>query len=207
MAIRLRASFIAVVVLTFLTTGSALAAPPVIDPTPLPDGNVGAEYTAFISSSEGEGEGPHTFRLVDGKLPSGLKIERSFGVQSTVIHGIPTREGTSTFTVQVKDGAGNTATQEFTITVGAPLPLVVNNPSPQLRDGFVAEPYAANLFAVGGVQPYRWEIVDGALPDGLGIKGNVISGTPTTAGTFGFTARVTDKAGSTAEMAFTITVT
>lgn len=207
MATRLRASFVAALVLITLTAGTAVAAPPVIDPTPLPDGNVGTEYTAFISSSEGEGEGPHTFRLVEGKLPSGLRMERSFGVQSTVIHGTPTREGTSTFTVQVKDGAGNTFTQEFTITIGAPLPLIINNPSPQLRDGLVGEPYAANLFAVGGVQPYRWEIVEGALPDGLRLKGNVISGTPTAAGTFGFTARVTDKAGSTAERAFTITIT
>lgn len=207
MATRLRASFVAALVLITLTAGTAVAAPPVIDPTPLPDGNVGTEYTAFISSSEGEGEGPHTFRLVEGKLPSGLRMERSFGVQSTVIHGTPTREGTSTFTVQVKDGAGNTSTQEFTITIGAPLPLIINNPSPQLRDGLVGEPYAANLFAVGGVQPYRWEIVEGALPDGLRLKGNVISGTPTAAGTFGFTARVTDKAGSTAERAFTITIT
>jgi hypothetical protein len=48
--------------------------------------------------------------------------------------------------------------------------------------------------------------VAGALPDGLGLKGNVISGTPEAAGTFTFTARVTDKAGTTAEQAFTIIV-
>ena len=53
---------------------------------------------------------------------------------------------------------------------------------------------------------YRWEIVANALPDGLDLKGNVISGTPTTGGTFMFTARVTDKAGPPAEQTFTIDV-
>ena len=47
----------------------------------------------------------------------------------------------------------------------------------------------------------------GELPDGLDLKGNQISGFPTTAGTFTFTAQVTDKAGATAERTFTITVT
>jgi hypothetical protein len=35
---------------------------------------------------------------------------------------------------------------------------------------------------------------------------NTISGTPTTAGTFTFTVQVTDERGTTAEEAFTITV-
>lgn len=193
--------------LATLGVGPALAQdPPVIDPTPLGTGNVGTPYTAFITSSGGEG-GPHTFRIVDGKLPAGLKMERSFGVQSTVITGTPTRVGTYTFTVQVRDAAGNTSTQTFTITIEPPLPLLITNPSPTLTGGTVGEPYAANLFAIGGIQPWRWEIVAGALPDGLDLKGNVISGTPTAAGTFLFTAQITDKAGTTAQQEFSITIT
>jgi Putative Ig domain len=94
----------------------------------------------------------------------------------------------------------------LSITIDPPEPLLITNGTPTLRDGFVGEPYAASLFASGGIQPYRWAIVAGALPDGLDLKGNVISGTPETAGTFTFTARITDKAGSTAEQEFTITV-
>jgi hypothetical protein len=202
---RLRHALLASLALTALTATSAFAAPPVIDPTPLSNANVGTEYTAFLTATGGEG-GPLVFRVIDGKLPAGLKLERSFGVQSALIFGTPTRVGTSTFTVQVEDAAGNTSTETFTITTEPPLPLLVNNPSPTLREGTVGEGYAANLFAIGGVQPYRWAIVGGALPDGLELKGNQISGTPETAGTFAFTARVTDKAGQTAEMTFSITV-
>ncbi|HET9345629.1 MAG TPA: Ig domain-containing protein [Candidatus Limnocylindrales bacterium] len=203
---RLRAALITALTITALTAGTALAAPPVIDQETLPNGNLGAEYSAFLTAQGGEGDGPLEFRVVEGKLPSGLKLFRSFGVQSALIFGTPTREGTFTFTVRVEDPAGNTDTQVFTITIDPPEPLVINNPSPTLREGFVGEPYAANLFAIGGIQPYRWAIVAGALPDGLRLKDNVISGTPETAGTFVFTARVTDKAGTTAEQEFTIIV-
>ena len=203
---RLRLALLAALTLTAMTAGTAVAAPPVIDQETLPNGNLGAEYSAFLTAQGGDGEGPLEFRVVDGKLPSGLKLTRSFGVQSGLIFGTPTREGSFAFTIRVADPAGDTDAQTFTITIDPPQPLVINNPSPNLRDGIVGEPYAANLFAVGGIQPYRWAVVAGALPDGLGLKGNVISGTPTTAGTFTFTARVTDKAGATAEQEFTITV-
>ena len=202
---RLRAALLAALTITAVTAGPALAAPPIIDTTPLPGGNVGTEYAAFLTAIEGEG-GPLEFRVVEGKLPSGLKLVRSFGVQSALIFGTPSREGTSTFTVQVEDQAGNTDTATFSIAIDPPLPLLVTNPSPTLRDGFVGEPYAASLFAIGGIQPYRWAVIAGALPDRLVLKGNVISGTPEAAGTFVFTARVTDKAGTTAEQEFTIVV-
>ena len=51
-----------------------------------------------------------------GSLPDGLQMDKSFGVQSTLIHGRPTRIQTSTFTVRVDDGA-ETATRTFTITI------------------------------------------------------------------------------------------
>ena len=205
MPARFRAALLAALTLTALSAGTVFAAAPELDETPLGNGNVGTEYNVFLTASGGEG-GPLTFRVIDGKLPSGLKLTRSFGSQSALIHGTPTREGTYTFTVRVEDQAGNTDTATYTITIEPPLPLEVTNPSDTLPGGTVGEPYAANLFANGGVQPYRWEIVAGELPDGLGLKGNQISGTPTTAGTFTFTAQVTDKAGATAERTFTITV-
>ena len=65
-----------------------------------------------------------------------------------------------------------------------------------------------NLFASGGVQPYSWSVVAEALPPGLELprRDNTISGTPTTAGTFSFTVRVTDDLGAFSEKEFSITI-
>ena len=164
----------------------------------LGNGNVGTSLNLSISASGGSGPTPFTWRVVSGKLPFGLKMDRSFGVQSTEITGTPTRVETSTFTAQVKDGAGTTAQQTFTLTINSPLPLVITSGS-CCTGGTVGAAYHTNFFADGGVQPYTWSILSGQLPPGLKLDARPpagISGTPTTAGTFTFTVAVTDKAGT-----------
>jgi len=177
--------------------------PLAITTTSLPNGNVGTFYVNFISAIGGSG--PLTFRLIDGKLPAGLKMA-SFGVQSASITGTPKQAETAIFTVELSDGCRNTASATLTLTIDPPRPLVITNGSPTLAPGTVGEAYAANLFADGGVQPFQWAIVAGQLPPGLSLKGNTISGTPTTVGSFTFTAQVTDDEGSTASQEFTIVV-
>lgn len=160
-------------------------------------GNVGTFLNLSITSSGGTGT-PHTWRVVDGKLPAGLKMAKSFGVESTEITGTPTRVETSTFTAQVMDQAGATAQQAFSITIASPLPLVITSGS-CCQDGTVGVAYRTNFFASGGDQPYTWSIPSGQLPPGLKLVPRPpagISGTPTTAGTFTFTVTVTDKAGT-----------
>jgi hypothetical protein len=65
-----------------------------------------------------------------------------------------------------------------------------------------------HLFAGGGVQPSTWSVVAGALPPGLELprRENTISGTPTTAGTFTFTVRVTDDLGAFSDKELSITI-
>jgi hypothetical protein len=180
--------------------------PLVISTTLLADGNIGSRYSDFITTTGGGGTSPIRFRLVAGRLPSGLSMLSSFGVQSTLISGTPTTAGTSTFTVQAQDGAGHTASKVLSIVVHGAAPLVINSPSPTLAPGTVGAAYAIAVFSIGGTQPYTWSIVSGLLPPGLHLSGNVISGTPTTAGTFSFTARVADSGGQSASEVFSITV-
>ncbi len=171
-------------------------------------GNVGTFLNLAISASGGSGPTPFTWRVVAGKIPAGLKMAKFFGVESTVITGTPTRVETATFTAQVTDGAAATAQQAFSLMVNSPRPLVVNTPSNCCGPGTVGTPYSVQFFADGGVQPYTWSLVNGQFPTGLRLdRSGLLSGTPTAAGTFSFTVRVTDKAGAQATGTFSITIT
>ena len=84
--------------------------------------------------------------------------------------------------------------------------LVITNLSP-LTTGDVGVSYSQTLIAVNGMPPYSWSVAGGALPGGLSLSSaGLISGTPTAAGTFNFTAQVTDGASATATQAFALTV-
>jgi Putative Ig domain len=136
-------------------------------------------------------------------------MAKSFGVESTEITGTPTKAGTSTFTVQVIDGARDRAQQAFSITIDPPLPLVITSGA-CCPAGTVGTTYHTNFFASGGVQPYSWSITSGQIPPGLTLASRPpasLAGTPTTAGTFTFTVAVTDHAGTQTTEPGTITIT
>ncbi len=171
----------------------------------MPDGNIGTDYSAFITANGGQGT-PYTFSVVSGSLPSGLNMATSYGVMSTVASGRPPQAQPTTFTVQVSDGTGHTATRTLSITIGSARPLVITNQSPTLAPGTVGQSYAVGLFADGGSQPYTWAISVGPLPLGLSLQGNIIQGTPTAAGRYAFTARVSDSGGQQTSQQFSISV-
>jgi hypothetical protein len=79
-----------------------------------------------------------------------------------------------------------------------------------VADGSVGSTYSQSLTATGGTAPYTWAVAIGTLSAGLNLSATgVINGTPTTAGTFSFTARVTDSASpaATVTQALSITIT
>ena len=73
------------------------------------------------------------------------------------------------------------------------LQIVTNS----LASGMVGAAYSATLTASGGTSPYSWTLASGTLPAGLTMStAGAISGQPTTAGTYAFSAQVTDAATS-----------
>ena len=76
-----------------------------------------------------------------------------------------------------------------------------------LPNGNAGTPYSATLEATGGVKPYTWSYT-GSLPNGLNLNSSsgVISGTPTTAGVFNFTAQVIDVQLTTDTHSLSITI-
>jgi len=71
-------------------------------------------------------------------------------------------------------------------------PLIVTTST--LPSGKLNSSFSAMLQASGGTTPYSWSITSGSLPPGLSLNSGVglISGTPTTTGTFSFTVLATD---------------
>jgi hypothetical protein len=176
----------------------------------LPAGNMGTDYTAYITACCGNGT-PYRWRLVAGRVPDGLSFagDSLRLTQTTAVIGRPTTVQTTSFTVEVRDGAGATARKSFSITINPARPLVITNQGDVLAPGRVGASYATGVFADGGVPPYRWSLVAGQLPPGLSLTTSPgrITGTPTAAGTFSFTLRVADDGGQTATRQFSITVT
>ncbi|HZM02375.1 MAG TPA: putative Ig domain-containing protein, partial [Candidatus Saccharimonadales bacterium] len=94
------------------------------------------------------------------------------------------------------DACGNSASCTQNITYNClPLQLSCSGGSGQTCTAF-----SGSLSVSGGSAPYKFSIVAGALPPGLTLNTNTgaITGTPTTAGSYTFTAGVTDATGTTA---------
>ena len=87
-----------------------------------------------------------------------------------------------------------------------PTLLIVTN---TVTAGTVGVGYSMTLTASGGsASGYSWSLSAGALPAGLALSSaGVIAGTPTAAGNFSFTAKVTDSSANTASAALSMTVT
>src|SRR5207249_24946 len=116
--------------------------------------------------------------------------------------GKPTEAGIYPFSITVKDGLGGSSVSSFTISVA---PGQLNVITPTLITTAAGVPYSpVMLQAAGGVPPYKWTLAPGSgpLPDGLSLSSSgVISGTPTTNGTFSFALRVTDSESPVASQA------
>ncbi len=86
----------------------------------------------------------------------------------------------------------------------APAPLSATDPGD--RTATVGDPIAAiTLSANGGTAPYSFSA--SALPAGLALSGDRISGTPTEVGTTTVTVTATDASGATASTEFVLTIT
>ena len=167
----------------------------------LPDGEVGVSYSATLTANGGTP--PYEWSLVDGSLPEGLFLDNG-----GLVSGIPTQEGSFLFTARVTEEIGDSTEQQFSLAIHTPLPppLIITTGS-NLPSGELGNAYSVMLEATGGVPPYTWSLVSGALPGGLMLNsGGLISGTPTGEGAFQFSARVADNTGTFVEGEFDLTI-
>jgi large repetitive protein len=179
----------------------------------LPDAVLGQPYAGHLPTSHNAGG---TLSIVAGSLPPGLSLPATFGASGDVVGGTATQQGGSTFTVQGTGDQGQPLYQAYQISVDPNLPLAINaSGGTDLGPAMVGGAYAQDFFLSGGAAPYTWSVASGSLPPGLaltspyaalGDNNSQLSGTPTTAGTFTFTMRLSDYDGQQATQQFSLTV-
>ena len=179
-----------------------------ITPASLPGGQVSIPYSATLTATGGVL--PYTWSVASGSLPPVLTLTTNPDSTAT-ISGTPTTLGTSTFTIQVADSESPPATGTSSM-----LSIVIEGfviiTTTSLPDGNVAIFYDSQLIATGGTAPYTWILASGSgpLPPGLSLTAatGVISGTPTTTGSYPIMVQVTDSERTpvTAKADFTITI-
>ncbi|MGB8541534.1 MAG: Ig domain-containing protein [Candidatus Acidiferrales bacterium] len=185
-----------------VTTSINVVLPPTFTTTTLPNGSNGVNYSQQIVVTGGVT--PLVFSVVcntnqNNCLPPGLTLN-----QTGNLVGVPTTAGTYNFYIKATDRGGiqvpnqlpplSVTSTLFTVTINPPTALSVTTTT--LPPGYIGQPYSATLSAKGGVTPYTWTIPANSLPPGLALNMStgVISGTPTTVGSYPFVATVQDSA-------------
>lgn len=140
-----------------------------------------AYLETIVVSGGGVGSGLKFWEVLSGSVPPGLTFGGGFTNDSfVIIQGTPTTGGTYTFTVRFTNDAGLSTTRTYTICV-----IEV---SPVISTALVSVAYSDMVLVTPCAGPISYSIVSGALPPGLTLDtvSGVISGTPTTIGTYTF---------------------
>jgi hypothetical protein len=177
--------------------GIAVAPPLGIATAPaLPGGTANVPYSATLATTGGTA--PMVWSIISGSLPPGLSLSAAGSLAGT-----PQEESSSTFTAQVKDGAGASAAATFSLAIMPALTVATAT----LPAGEINIPYSETLAASGGTPPYTWSLVAGAPPSPLtfAVDGS-IRGTPTAPSVTNLAIRCTDQNSVTATQVFVLTI-
>ena len=165
----------------------------------LPQATLTGVYPAQTLQATG-GSGAYTWSLASGIPPAGITLSAA-----GVIAGAPTGSaGTSSFTVQVKDTAGDIAQQSLTIVVN-PAPVILPAALPAATQ-FLPYSQAFSVTPGTGTAPFVWSAV--TLPSFLTFNpsNQILSGTPTAFGSFPVTIKVTDANGVATSPTYSLVV-
>lgn len=176
----------------------------------LPVGTVNSAYSTTLTATGGQP--PYTWSVA-GTLPNGLTLATGTGQ----IGGTPTASGSFGFSITVKDNAGATQSQNFTIIINSTTSSGFSISNASFPNGVVNQSYSQVLLSSGGcVSPFAprpiFSLASGTLPTGLGIQPNSdgtqsLTGKPTVTGTFNFTLSAKDACANIASRSFSIVVT
>ena len=168
---------------SFLSGASDSDSKPRIISTRIPNATVGNEWEATLEAS---GTQPIEWSATD--LPEGFEINRESGR----ISGIPMKAGKIRFKIKAENEIGET-TKKLKLKVIAEKPTIQTQTLP---NAVLHVPYEVYI-EYTGTAPLKLKKV-GKLPAGLKLnkKDKKIEGTPTKAGTYNFSLKLKNKAGT-----------
>ncbi len=166
-------------------------------PDVLLDATVGASCDRSVQASGGTA--PYTYSVAANTLPPGLSLNTDTGA----ITGIPGATGEYTFTIQAEDANHCTGSRTYTLKVVCPVLTLM--PASPLPDATASLPYRQVFSVTGGSGSYTYGVI-GALPPGLVLSGDTLSGTPTRTGTFTFGIIAEDAYACPASRPYTLAV-
>ena len=156
-------------------------------------GTVSSAYDETYGT-KATGTEPITMSITAGSLPAGLSLDTTLTDGSIRVHGTPTAEDdTVSWTLQAAN-AGGSDTQDITTPVTR---NDIDITTTDLDTMTIGSAYSDTISASGGhTGNYTWSFAAGTLPPGLALnqvgQDYVLSGTPTTAGSYTFTVQVDD---------------
>lgn len=128
-----------------------------------PPASVGKSYNPAIEiTCKTE---PLQFEITSGDLPPGLNLDSEYGN----ITGIPTQDGSYSFSIGVTDALENYAEKGFMIVVTRELAFITPEELPVATRG---QNYLFNIEAENGTIPYQFNCIAGSLPKGLFLSKN-----------------------------------
>ncbi len=183
-------------------TGAVGAGVVLLPAASLANASAGTAYShTFIASGGTPG---YTYAMQSGALPAGLALSTT-----GVLSGTPTQAGSFNFTVRATDsstgtGAPFSASQSYSLTVDAPTISLAPSTLPAATGGVA---YSQTVSASGGTGSHTFSVSAGALPPGVALSSaGILSGIPTSSGSYAFTITATDSLGFTGSQAYSFTV-
>ena len=177
-------------------SGTGVAPPaPVIASSTTASAITGSAFTYSILATNS----PTSFGA--SGLPAGITVNTGNGI----ISGTPSVSGTFVVTITATN-AGGTGSQGLSLTItAATIAPSITSAAPV--GGTVGTAYT-HTFTAGGTTPVNWSIATGALPPGvtLNAASGILSGTPTAAGSFGFTIQAANGTPPNATQSVTIVI-
>lgn len=166
-----------------------------------PAGVLGSSYSVQLQGDGGCGPAlPYQYKVLNGALPAGLSLSKG-----GLISGTPTGAGTAVFWIELSDenppsqswcAPPKTAEREFSITIAPGFRITNQTAKPGTVNAAYSEQLSAAIImsqnppAETPATAATWSLNSGALPPGVLLGANgLLSGTPTTEGSYQFVVR------------------